>query len=74
MFDYELEKLRQNSDKWVISFKGIGFYCGNNKFTQKVARAMFFTAKQALNCKNRLESKGCQYIIELVPVALYLNN
>lgn len=74
MFEHELERLKQNPDKWVISFKGVGFYCGNDKFTQKVSRAMFFTAKQALNCKNRLESKGCSYIIELVPIALYLNN
>ena len=73
MFDYEIEKLKQNSDKWVVSFKNVGFYTKNNSYTSKVSRATFMSIKQALNTKARLENKGCIYTIELVPIALYLN-
>ena len=73
MFDYELEKLKQNSDKWVVSLKGVGFYTKNNNYTNRVSRACFMSIKQALNTKARLENKDCIYDVELVPVALYLN-
>ena len=73
MFDYELEKLKQNSDKWIVSLKGAGFYVKNNRYTNRVSRATFMSGKQALNTKTRIENKGCIYDIELVPVALYLN-
>ena len=73
MFDYEIEKLKQNSNKWVVSFKNVGFYTKNNSYTNRVSRATFMSIKQALNTKTRLENKGCIYDIELVPVALYLN-
>lgn len=74
MLEIHKQFLYKNADKWAVLLHGYGFWCGKLNYTQKIYRAKLLSGAQALKKKRQFENKGINCMVELIPVALYINN